>query len=315
MFHYLGKSRTTLLECTCCFLWLAATANGVELTGVVQGVDAAARTITIERQAGGSVKAMKLDVAPQAEGLDRVTKGSSITVTFDPEAELVTSLRVTEMKAEQKEAIGDEDKDQVVLFNANDLEGWKFVVAPKFKDQAHLTVLDCWGVDADRAVLFSNGKGPTWLATEPNYDNFTLSLEWRFPPNTQPSPNGSGIVVRANGVHSFECDPRGIEIDISEANTGGFVCYGTPLNAKKKAAGETTQSLGRMADPDLKPSGQWNNMEIRCDGEKISVKVNGKSVNEGAGARVKKGEICLRSQSTAIEFRKIKLTPSKSESK
>jgi len=85
-------------------LWLAAAANGVELTGVVQGVDAVARTITIERQAGGSVKAMTLDIAPQAEGLDRVTKGATITVTFDPEAELVTSLRVTEMKAGPKEA-------------------------------------------------------------------------------------------------------------------------------------------------------------------------------------------------------------------
>jgi len=85
-------------------LWLAAAANGVELTGVVQVVDAVARTITIERQAGGSVKAMTLDIAPQAEGLDRVTKGATITVTFDPEAELVTSLRVTEMKAGPKEA-------------------------------------------------------------------------------------------------------------------------------------------------------------------------------------------------------------------
>jgi Cu/Ag efflux protein CusF len=104
MSYNLDKSRTMLLECACCFLWLAADASGVELTGVVRGVDAAARTITIERQAGGSVKAMTLDVAPQAEGLDRVKKGSSIAVTFDPEAESVTSLRVTAMKADQEDA-------------------------------------------------------------------------------------------------------------------------------------------------------------------------------------------------------------------
>jgi len=85
-------------------LWLSADAIGVELTGVVRGVDAAARTISIERQAGGSVKTMTLDVAPQAEGLDRVNKGSPITITFDPEAELVTSLRVNDVKADQKDA-------------------------------------------------------------------------------------------------------------------------------------------------------------------------------------------------------------------
>ena len=288
--------------------FLLATANSSAseqtINGKIKAVDAGKNSITVDDVVLDVSRKTKITVDGKKATLADINPGQQAIVTYDDSLEAAITI-----------AIGDEDKDQVVLFNANDLEGWKFVVAPKFKDQAHLTVLECWGVDADRAVLFSNGKGPTWLATEPNYDNFTLSLEWRFPPNTQPSPNGSGIVVRANGVHSFECDPRGIEIDISEANTGDFVCYGTPLNAKKKAAGETTQSLGRMADPDLKPSGQWNNMEIRCDGEKISVKVNGKSVNEGAGARVKKGEICLRSQNTAIEFRKIKLTPSKSESK
>ena len=125
MFRFLSTQRKMLLGCACCFLWLSANTNGVELTGLVQGVDVAARTITIERQAGGSVKTMTLDVAPQAQGLDRVKKGSPITITFDPEAELVTTLRFTETTADQKDGStnGTEELQGIWLATAVDRHG------------------------------------------------------------------------------------------------------------------------------------------------------------------------------------------------
>ena len=119
MFRLTYKPQKMLLACTCCFLWLSAETNGVELTGLVQGVDAAARTITIERQAGGSVKTMTLGVAAQAEGLDRVKKGSPITITFDPEAELVTTLRFAETPADKKDGSASSPPADSILFQGH----------------------------------------------------------------------------------------------------------------------------------------------------------------------------------------------------
>lgn len=225
--------------------------------------------------------------------------GQTAMVTYDPELSVVTRIDAVPYEA---------PKGQIDLFNGNDLDGWKFVISPKYVQP--LREGDCWDVNVERHVMVAKGKATTWLATESTFDNFTLNFEWRFLPDSPLSANGSGIVIRAGGFFSNDADPRGIEMDISESKSGDFICYGTPLaNSRRKIAGETQQRLDRLSTPELKPIGRWNRTEIRCDQDRIEVKFNGKLVNEATGARVKKGEICFRSQNTAVEFRRIRLTP------
>jgi hypothetical protein len=47
-------------------------------------------------------------------------------------------------------------------------------------------------------------------------------------------------------------------------------------------------------------------MKVRCDGNKITVWVNGDLVNEGL-ATASKGQIALQAEGSEVEFRKVEL--------
>jgi len=57
------------------------------------------------------------------------------------------------------------------------------------------------------------------------------------------------------------------------------------------------------------PAGQWTRMEVICDGDTITNKVNGKVVNVGTQSSLTRGKILLQSEGAEIFFRKIELTP------
>ena len=58
-----------------------------------------------------------------------------------------------------------------------------------------------------------------------------------------------------------------------------------------------------------KPNGEWNTIEVVCDGDKITNIVNGVVVNEGSMASVTKGKIVLQSEGAEVFYRKVELTP------
>lgn len=196
--------------------------------------------------------------------------------------------------------------DASYVFNGRDLEGWKFVAVPGFKQFPPVTA--CWSADPQRQVLIASGNAHSWLETTRTYDNFELSLEWRFVPGTKLTPNGSGIIIRSNGIHPAQFDPTGVEIDISEKLTGAFICYASPLkNPNGVAEVSKVKRLDVLAAPQLQPVGEWNRLEVSAVRDRITVQINGKPVNAGEGARITKGAICLRSQNCPIEFRAVRV--------
>ncbi|HQU43317.1 MAG TPA: DUF1080 domain-containing protein, partial [Pirellulales bacterium] len=254
----------------------------VTATGTVESADAARRTVTVRRKTAKGEKTATLNVGPSAPILDdeaqptdlgSLAKGDTVELAYDTAAKVVTKIRVVVRAAPEGDTAA--SAEGVLLFNGDDLEGWNFVTAPKLKQiNADLRFDDCWGADAQGHVLFATGKGHTWLESAGKYDDFVLSLEWRLVPGAKRDPNGGGVVVRASGVHSWGIDPRGIEIDLSDEHTGAFICYGTPLaNGKKRAVGEGTQLLDAMREPELNRLGAWNSLQIRCDGDRITVSV------------------------------------------
>ena len=58
-----------------------------------------------------------------------------------------------------------------------------------------------------------------------------------------------------------------------------------------------------------KPTGEWNTVEVVCDGDKITNIVNGVVVNEGTKASVTKGRILLQSEGAEVYYRKVELQP------
>lgn len=64
------------------------------------------------------------------------------------------------------------------------------------------------------------------------------------------------------------------------------------------------------ADTDAdKPVGEWNTLEVICDGDSVEVIVNGRVVNRGTKAKPSEGWVCLQSEGAEIEFRKWELHP------
>jgi hypothetical protein len=58
-----------------------------------------------------------------------------------------------------------------------------------------------------------------------------------------------------------------------------------------------------------KPAGEWNTYEIVCKGDSIRVFVNGKLMNTATECNVTSGKICIQSEGSEIEIRKVFVEP------
>jgi hypothetical protein len=58
-----------------------------------------------------------------------------------------------------------------------------------------------------------------------------------------------------------------------------------------------------------KPVGEWNRLEVICDGDKITNMLNGTVVNVGTKCSVTKGKILFQSEGAEVFFRRIDLKP------
>src|SRR5437667_75892 len=64
--------------------------------------------------------------------------------------------------------------------------------------------------------------------------------------------------------------------------------------------------LGFRGSRDVeKPAGEWNRMEVLCDGDSITTILNGYVVNIGTKSSLTKGKILFQSEGAEIFFRKI----------
>jgi len=310
----LATKSILLISCAFC---ASAYADIITIEGFIKAVDNGKRTITIET----ATKEMTLDIGSKAKitaggkeaKLDSLKAGQKISASFHDQLEVVVALEVLQ-----------EGGEEISLFNGDDLSGWSLLTHKATKNPEKNT----WIVDSDRKVLASTGEDWNELRTDEKFDNFQLSLEWRFTPGRFVSGNGSGIIVRSNGLNTIALDPRGVEIDFrgpaTEPNevgliVGSFVGYSMPI---KNHAGETLGETGKfnpnpkkypgrhlapLGNPKPKPLNQWNTTEISCEGDRIKVAINGVLVNEGWGVPEESGHICLRNQNSSVEFRKITL--------
>ena len=171
----------------------------------------------------------------------------------------------------------------IALFNGRDLAGWKASNPANSK----------WAVV--NGLLTNTASGAN-LITERTFTDFKLHVEFRVPKN-----GNSGIYLR--GRHELQVeDSHGMEP--LSTHTGGVYGFLTP---NENAA---------------KPAGEWQTYDVTLVGRRITVVLNGKTVismqnipgitggaldsNEG-----EPGPIYLQGDHTAVEFRRIVLTPAR----
>jgi hypothetical protein len=196
------------------------------------------------------------------------------------------------------------DTDEVVLFNGQNFDGWTAVIGkPDFK------LADIWSV-ANGGILVCQGKGkPSGYlrSTRDDFENYTLTLQWRFPAGT---PGGnSGVLVHATTPNALGVWPKSLEAQLNHRNAGDIWVIGTTCeieNADKRVTGRRHYNL---TDDSERPIGEWNDYKIVCEGDQLTIWVNGELVNHVTKCSVTKGAICLQAEGADIEFRNIRLRP------
>jgi hypothetical protein len=197
-------------------------------------------------------------------------------------------------------------QETVALFNGRDLSGWgHYLVEPEVARE------DVWTVED--GVLVCRGEPLGYLHTTTEFTSFELVVEWRWAPGTK--PGNSGVLMRINGEP--RAIPRAYEAQLKSGDAGdvyGFWGMSLSGDASRKRQETGHKLLGDMVgfakiEGNENPPGEWNRYVIRFAGPRLVVHVNGRKVNEAAGAEVRAGAIGLQSEGGEIHFRRVELVP------
>lgn len=190
---------------------------------------------------------------------------------------------------------GGVQNDFIALFNGRDLTGWDVVGGGE---------ADGWLVEA--GILKCRGKGGGWLSTTKEYEDFELSLEF----NVSAGGN-SGVFVRVprGGRPSYD----GMEIQILDD-----YAYGAESIRPEYRCGAIWDIVSPIASA-VRPAGQWNSMNIRCEGARLKVVLNNvvtvdtnlndhlDKLAEHPGLKQKSGCIGLQDYGSVVSFRNIRI--------
>ena len=186
---------------------------------------------------------------------------------------------------------------KVELFNGKDTVGW--VVHPAETSKETWSIKD--------GILACTGKPSGFLRTEKSYKQYRFTVEWRFT-----KTGNTGVVVHMTPPDAIW--PKSIECQGMHKNQGDFYFWngatltgGTELKDKKSGKIRGYR-LGKQADAE-KPAGEWNTFTTVCDGNTVTILVNGKEVNKATGTNLSEGFIGLQVEGGAFEVKRCTLEP------
>lgn len=194
------------------------------------------------------------------------------------------------------------DEGFTPLFNGKDLSGWKAFLDPK-KEGAKPE--DVWSIKD--GVIHCKGHIPGYLITDKAYGDYVLRLQWRWP---GPKSGNSGVFVHVIGKD--EIWPKGVEAQLAAGSAGDFWLVGEyKLDVDKARQDQRTPRhyFRTKKEGVEKPEGEWNQYEIVCKGDTVTLIINGETVNVGTKAEAPEGKILLQSEGAPIEFRNIEIKP------
>jgi hypothetical protein len=175
-------------------------------------------------------------------------------------------------------------------------------------------------------VLRISGQHYGYLATkQTNFTNYKLIAEFKWGEKTwaprEKNARDSGVLVHFVGKDQVW--PKSIEAQIIEGGTGDILVVGGafltvngitkgPAIARFDRPGRNPwkDELGFRGSNEIeKPAGEWNQMEILCDGNEVTVIVNGHKTLHGTQANPQSGKILVQSEGAEILFRRLDVYP------
>lgn len=212
---------------------------------------------------------------------------TTFTIMFLAAISTVTTGQTKEKKSRSHKA---DNTENIKLFNGRDLENWVFCLKDKTVDPSSVFTVQ-------NGVIHISGNPFGYMRTKDIYSDYRLHVEWRWPSEA----TNSGVFVHGQKPDTIWL--RCVECQLMAGNAGDFVCMnGADMNER---VDKSTPVVKKMAASSENPTGEWNTMEVVCNGKTIEVYVNGVLQNKGTNVSVSRGSICLQSEGKDIEFRNV----------
>jgi len=185
------------------------------------------------------------------------------------------------------------------LFNGKDLSGWEGAGRP---------ASSCWDV-RDGAIICTSRQGP-WLRSKQLFDDFNLRLEYLVAPGAN-----SGIYVRvpANGNHHRDDETlpsAGFEVQVLDDSAPKY------SELKDYQYSGSVYDIAGARQHVGKPPGEWNTLEINCDGHHVTTVHNGVEIVDASAAefplltlRRLNGYLGLQNHGPNVQFRRLRIGP------
>jgi hypothetical protein len=142
------------------------------------------------------------------------------------------------------------------------------------------------------------------LVTRRAYRDFVLRLNYQFPPDVK-SGDWSGIVLFSDTAPRFD-DGHAIDVRVAQGQTGDIYSRGR-FNLSGGGSGKGWVSTGRKNRGAERPAGEWNHVQIRCEGTSVTIGLNGVVVNEAQSPEPISAWIGLRNWGASIRYRDVRI--------
>jgi hypothetical protein len=192
-------------------------------------------------------------------------------------------------------AVSAQAAEAVDLLPPESLQGWTRIPIPP---TAGLKPQMQWRVDpAQHALICTGDGGHEWLRYDKELGDFVFQADWRFTPRAEGEKRyNSGIGVRLSPLGE-------IWYQAQTGLTGGYLFGNNIVNG----AFQRFNLSKEMKENRVKPAGEWNHYEIRAEGGRITLAVNGVVVNELPNCGLRRGHVGLEAEGYEITFKNMKL--------
>ena len=197
--------------------------------------------------------------------------------------------------AQTPSALKADPKGWIDILPSASFKGWVRAELPPSKALDPVTQ---WQVDrATRTLLCEGDRGHEWLRYDRELANFIMHVEWRFTQKQGLKGYNSGVIVRTSPDSSVWHQAQiGAEND-------AYLFGGKFINGEVQGL----KFSPRPKENRIKPAGEWNTYEVRCEGPRITLWVNGAVTSEDENPDLLKGYLGLEAEGFRIEFRNLKL--------
>jgi TonB family protein len=146
----------------------------------------------------------------------------------------------------------------------------------------------------------SGGRG--WVRTDTVFLDFILRLEYRIAKKDAEA----GVVLRAVVARPDSWPVGGYRVSVRQNRLGEQHAGAVTSYKGKVRALEASSTVNMQAE--VSAEDDWQQLEIRCDGDRLTVRLNGSVINDVQGTEWLAGYIGIEGVRGDVEFRNMSLT-------